>query len=83
MLLKLLFLLPLMLAFAVTARGGDAPSTDSLQGTWLPVTAELSGTQFPDEVRKTIKLVVQDDRYTVTVGQTVDQGTTRLNPAAS
>jgi len=30
----------------------------------------------------TIKLVVKDDKYTVTVGKTVDQGTVKLNPAA-
>ena len=36
---------------------------------------------FPDEVRKTIKLVVKDDKYTATVGSQVDQGTIKLNPA--
>ena len=83
MLLKLLFMIPLMLAFAVTARGGDTQDGDSLQGTWLPLTAELSGTPFPDEVRKSIQLVIDGDGgYTVTVGDTVDRGTTRLNPAA-
>jgi uncharacterized protein (TIGR03067 family) len=55
---------------------------DSLDGTWLPVTAELSGRTFPDEVRKTIQLVIEGDRYTVTSGNQVDQGTVRTNPAA-
>ena len=38
---------------------------------------------FPDEVRKTIKLVVKDDKYTVTVGKQVDQGTVKLMPSAT
>jgi uncharacterized protein (TIGR03067 family) len=37
---------------------------------------------FPDEIRKTIKLVVQGDKYTVTVGKEVDQETVKLNPSA-
>jgi uncharacterized protein (TIGR03067 family) len=60
------------------ARGGDA-----IQGTWLPSAAELGEKAFPDEVRKTIKLVVEGDRYTVTVGKEVDRGTVKLNPRAS
>jgi uncharacterized protein (TIGR03067 family) len=88
MLLKLFVLsgpvlsLALVLSFALAAQGGDAKEADSLQGTWLPSTAELSGKLFPDEVRKTITLVVKDDKYTVTVGKEVDQGTVKLNPAA-
>ncbi|MES1245799.1 MAG: TIGR03067 domain-containing protein [Acidobacteriota bacterium] len=59
-----------------------AKASSSLDGTWLPVTAELGGRMFPDEVRKTIRLVIEGDRYTVTVGNEVDQGTVRTNPAA-
>ena len=59
------------------------PFDDTLQGSWLPSAAELGGKPYPDEIRKTIKLVVQGDRYTVTVGEAVDQGTIKLNPAAN
>ncbi len=55
---------------------------DAIQGTWLPSTAELAGQEFPDEVRKTIKLTVRDGKYTVTVGKQIDQGTTKLNSSA-
>ena len=82
MLLKPFALLTLMLSFALAARSGEAEEGDTLQGTWLPSAAELGGTMFPDEIRKTIKLVIQGDKYTVTVGPTVDQGTVKLNPAA-
>ena len=82
MLLKPLVTVALVLTFSPAAWSRDAKDGDTIQGTWLPSTAELGGKMFPDEVRKTIKLVVKDDEYTVTVGQAVDQGTVKLNPAA-
>ncbi len=80
MMLKVFGVLVLALLFSSAAHG-DA-NGDAIQGTWLPSAAELAGQKFPDEVRKTIKLVVQGDKYTVTVGQQVDRGTVKLNPAA-
>ena len=82
MLLKPIVVLGLMLTFSLAARSGDAENGDTIQGTWLPSTAELGGKMFPDEVRKTIKLVVKGDKYTVTVGKEVDRGTVKLNPSA-
>ena len=82
MLLNPFLVLALVLSFALAARSGDAKDDDTLQGTWLPSTAEFGGKMFPDEIRKTIKLVIKDDKYTVTVGKDVDQGTVKLNPAA-
>jgi uncharacterized protein (TIGR03067 family) len=82
MLFKLLVVLALLLSFSLAARSGGAKDGDTLQGTWLPLTAELGGKMFPDEVRKTIKLVVKGQKYTVTVGKQVDQGTVKLNPKA-
>ena len=82
LLLKLSVVLALVLAFSLAADGGDAKDGDNLQGTWLPSTAELGGKMFPDEVRKSIKLVVKDTQYTVTVGKEADQGTVKLNPSA-
>jgi len=55
---------------------------DSLEGTWVPSAAELGGKAFPDEVRKTIKLVVKGDDYTVTVGKQTDKGTAKVNAKA-
>jgi uncharacterized protein (TIGR03067 family) len=82
MLLKPFVVLTLVLLFALSARSGGAKDGDSIQGTWLPSTAELGGKMFPDDVRKTIKLVVKDDKYMVTVGKVVDQGTVKVNPSA-
>ena len=75
------FAFALVFSFPSAAPGGEAKD-DTLEGTWLPSAAELGGKEFPDEVRKTIKLVVKDDKYTATVGKAVDQGTVKRNPAA-
>ena len=81
MLLKPFVALTLVFLFSLAARSGDAKDGDTIQGTWLPSAAELGGKMFPDEVRKTIKLVIKGDKYTVTVGEKVDKGTVKLNPA--
>jgi uncharacterized protein (TIGR03067 family) len=75
------------LAFALVlslsrATWSDEATDDPIDGAWLPSAAELGGQKFPDEVRKTMKLVVKDGNYTVTVGNEVDQGTIKLNPSA-
>ena len=48
------------------ARGDDATNAKDdgkkMQGSWKPVTAELGGKPFPDEVLKTMKLVLTDGR---------------------
>ncbi len=82
MLLKPLFVLTVVLSFSPAARSGDAKNGDAIQGTWLPSAAEIGGKPFPDEIRKSIKLVIKDDKYTVTVGNAVDQGTLKLNASA-
>jgi uncharacterized protein (TIGR03067 family) len=70
---------------APLARGDEATKAKDddkkVQGTWKPVTAELAGKPFPDEVLKTMKLVVTDGKYTVTVGEQTDEGTVKLDPA--
>jgi uncharacterized protein (TIGR03067 family) len=82
MLLKLFAAFTLLLSFSLVVVSGGAKKDDALEGTWLPETAELAGNKFPDEIRKSIKLVVKDGKYTVTVGKKVDQGTVKLNPTA-
>jgi uncharacterized protein (TIGR03067 family) len=71
-----------LLSLASFARSDDKTDNQALQGTWLPATAELGGNKFPDEVLKTIKLVIKDDKYTVTVGTQTDQGTVKLESSA-
>jgi uncharacterized protein (TIGR03067 family) len=83
MLRQLFVALVFALSFSSAAWSADAKDDDAIEGTWLPSAAELGGKMFPDEVRKTIKLVIKDDKYTVTVGKQVDQGTIKLNPSAT
>lgn len=52
----------------------SAPKTD---GVWIPTSGELGGNKFPDEVLKSIKLVIEGEKYTVTVGKTTDKGTVK------
>jgi uncharacterized protein (TIGR03067 family) len=52
-----------------------------MQGSWKPVSAEFAGKPFPEEVRKTKKLVLGDGKYTVTVGAQADEGTVKVDPA--
>src|SRR4051812_31381661 len=65
-----------------SAARGDGARDANLEGTWLPSAAELGGKKFPDEVRKTIKLELKGDQYTVTVGTQPDRGTCKLDPSA-
>jgi uncharacterized protein (TIGR03067 family) len=81
MLLKHFVALALVVSFSPAAWSGDAKNDGAIEGNWLPSSAELGGKEVPDEVRKTIKLVVKDDRYTVTAGAKVDKGTVKLNPS--
>jgi len=72
----------LTLSLSCISRGDDAKvDAKSMDGTWLPSAAELGGEKFPDEVRKTMKLVIDDGKYTVTVGKNPDRGTVKLDPS--
>lgn len=79
MLLKLSVALLVLLGSLSTGWAADE-KTDSLDGTWLPAEAELAGKPFPEEVRKSMKLVIKDGKYTVTVGQGIDKGTVKVMP---
>jgi uncharacterized protein (TIGR03067 family) len=67
------------------AHGDDAKSgkddAKKIQGSWKPVTAELGGKPYPKEALKTMKLVLTDGKYAVTIGAQTDEGTVRLDPA--
>jgi uncharacterized protein (TIGR03067 family) len=52
-----------------------------MQGSWKPVAAELGGKPYPDKILKTMKLVMTDGKYTVTVGEQTDAGTVKLDAA--
>ncbi len=72
----------LIISCSSTGWTDDSKDKEAIEGTWLPSTAELAGNKFPDEVRKSIKLVIKDGKYTVTVGQVPDAGTAKLDTSA-
>ena len=72
----------LLISYSSATRGDDA-GNNALDGAWPPSSAELAGKPFPDEVRKSIRLEVKGDQYTVTVGKKPDRGTCKLNPSAN
>ncbi|HEY1861672.1 MAG TPA: TIGR03067 domain-containing protein [Gemmataceae bacterium] len=72
----------LTLSLPCFSRGDDAKDdAKSMDGTWLPSAAELGGEKYPDEARKTMKLVMDDGKYSVTVGKNPDRGTVKLDPS--
>ena len=50
-----------------------------MEGTWIPVSAELNGMTLPEEGLKSMKLVIQKDEYTVHVGNQLDHGTLNVD----
>jgi uncharacterized protein (TIGR03067 family) len=51
----------------------------NMEGTWLVMEAELGGKKFPPDTLKTMKLVVQKSKYTVTADANTDEGTLELD----
>ena len=79
----LLVLVMLVLWLPASAwSSGVQDDNKMIEGTWLPVAAELAGKKFPDEVLKLMTLTISDGKYTVTVAKQIDQGTIKLDPAA-
>lgn len=77
-LLSILSLPVVMTAFA----GGTADDAKNIQGTWLPVKAELSGKPMNDDFYKTVTLKLDRGKYEVTA-ESADKGTYTLDPAAN
>ena len=70
------------LALVMTSFGGDkSDDAKNIQGTWLPVKAELGGETMGDDVLKTITLKLDAGKYEVTA-ESVDKGTYSMDPAA-
>jgi len=79
---SLCFTLFLALSMPCLSRGDDAKDdAKAMDGTWLASAAELGDEKFPDEVRKTIKLVIDDGKYTVTAGKNPNRGTVKVDPS--
>lgn len=76
--------LVLALSLSCLSCGDDVVNDfEAMNGAWLPSSAELGGQRLPDEVLKTIKLVVSDGKYSVTAGAEPDQGAVKLDPSTN
>jgi uncharacterized protein (TIGR03067 family) len=72
----------LSLAAVMTTLAGDkSADTKDIQGTWLPVKAELGGAPMKEEVLKIITLKLDGGKYEV-VAENVDKGTYTMDAAA-
>jgi uncharacterized protein (TIGR03067 family) len=78
--LALLVSLVLLSSLALSPRQEAADDKKQMEGTWLPVSGEMAGEKYPDQVLKTIKLIIKGDTYTVEVGKQTDEGTTKVDP---
>lgn len=52
-----------------------------LDGTWSALAADIGGEPMPEEIRKTIRLVIHEGTYSVTVAGHPDNGIVVLDPA--
>jgi uncharacterized protein (TIGR03067 family) len=72
-----------VLSLTSIARSGDDEKVKKaraeMNGTWIPSEAELDGEKLPEKVIKSIKLVIKDEKYKVTIGKQVDEGTVTLD----
>jgi uncharacterized protein (TIGR03067 family) len=72
----------ILILSAAHARGRDnKDDLKAMDGTWQPVSGEQAGEKFPEETLKTIKLVIKEGKWTVTVGNETDKGTLTLDAA--
>jgi len=51
----------------------------ALNGRWTSESAVKAGEAYPDNIRKSIRLVLSRGKYTATVGEDVDEGTYKID----
>jgi uncharacterized protein (TIGR03067 family) len=69
---------------AAAAFAADAPDdAKGIQGTWIPVKAELGGEPVPDTVLKKISLKLDDGNYLATVAGKPDKGAYTIDPKST
>jgi uncharacterized protein (TIGR03067 family) len=74
--MKNIFFIALLAAASLAALAADdSADIKALQGTWLPVKAELGGKPMSAEILKTIVLKLNKDNYETTVAGEPDNGT--------
>jgi uncharacterized protein (TIGR03067 family) len=64
-------------------RAGAGSDARDMEGTWRPLSAEFAGEKWPQKVLDTMKLTMEDGKYSVEVGGRSDEGTVTCDPAKS
>jgi uncharacterized protein (TIGR03067 family) len=72
---NILFTALCVIASLTALAADDSADIKALQGTWLPVKAELGGKPMSDELLKTVVLKLNKDNYETTVAGEADNGT--------
>ena len=81
--MKKIICICLVVAASFAGLAADTPDdAKALQGTWLPVKAELAGQPMSDALLKTISLKLDHGKYEVFVGTAPDRGTYTLDSGA-
>jgi uncharacterized protein (TIGR03067 family) len=73
---KLLYITFITIASFTSFAADDSAETKALQGSWIPVKAELGGQPLPGDVLRKITLTLTNQNYEVTItGEQSDSGT--------
>jgi hypothetical protein len=79
---KLLCITFVALASLTSLAADDSADTKALQGSWVPVKAELGAQPLPADVLKKITLTLTNQNYEVTItGEQSDSGTWSIDPS--
>lgn len=54
------------------------PELKKLQGSWIPVSAELAGQKLPDDFLRKTTLIIEKENYSSKVGDVTDRGKIKL-----
>jgi len=75
-------LLLVCLASSCESSGSPPPRTETtpIDGTWSALAGDLGGQEYPEVLRKTVRLVIHDGTYAVTEGNHHDQAIVALDP---
>jgi len=72
------------LASLTSFAADDSADAKALQGSWVPIKAELGGQPLPEDVLKTITLKLTNHEYEVTIsGEQSDYGTWTIDTSAN
>jgi uncharacterized protein (TIGR03067 family) len=80
--MKYLWYLCLTLATAFTAVAGPSTDAKDIQGTWIPVKAEMGGVPMGNDFLTNTVMNLDGGKYVVTVSGSPDKGEYTLDPAS-